>query len=332
MILHVTNGHGTSLTETTLGGEVLFWEDVLHEGPVPGGLPADALRDVRAEFIASRGWVDRASVERSFRQRDDVIARAHEFEEIVLWFEFDLYDQLQILQILDRLGARDAAPPSVSMICLGEHPDVQDFRGLGQLSPDQLTALFPSRTPVAPAQYEAARRAWHAFTAPGPQAVSDLASRPVPGFPFLQPALRRLEEQFPWTLDGLTKTERSILAVVERHATEIGTIFRRAQASDAVLGLGDLVFVTEYLKPLTEGNHPLLARDDGAPLTIPLTPSDRGSWQQKVEIRPAGADALAGRRDACTLRTLDRWYGGVHLHGSPPSWRYDPQRKRVVPT
>lgn len=56
-ILHVTNGDSTgdSLSQTTLGGAVLSWQDVLHEGPVPL-LPPDQLREVRAQFLSECGW------------------------------------------------------------------------------------------------------------------------------------------------------------------------------------------------------------------------------------------------------------------------------------
>ncbi len=36
-MLHVTNGTSVSLAESGLGGEILAWVDVLHEGPVPAG-------------------------------------------------------------------------------------------------------------------------------------------------------------------------------------------------------------------------------------------------------------------------------------------------------
>src|SRR3954452_19856022 len=38
-LLHVTNGEsaGNTIRQTTLGGAVLSWQDVLHEGPVPEG-------------------------------------------------------------------------------------------------------------------------------------------------------------------------------------------------------------------------------------------------------------------------------------------------------
>ena len=52
--LHVTNGDvvGGTLIQAGFGDAVLPWRDVLHDGPVPGGLDAEALRNVRAQFLA----------------------------------------------------------------------------------------------------------------------------------------------------------------------------------------------------------------------------------------------------------------------------------------
>ena len=50
-MLHITNGHAVSLQETGLGGEVVYWADVLHEGPVPGGLELAELTRVRVAFL-----------------------------------------------------------------------------------------------------------------------------------------------------------------------------------------------------------------------------------------------------------------------------------------
>src|SRR5205809_5321370 len=56
-LLHVTNGEsaGNTLRQTTLGGAVLPWQDVLHEGPVPA-LPRQELLRTRARFLADCGW------------------------------------------------------------------------------------------------------------------------------------------------------------------------------------------------------------------------------------------------------------------------------------
>ena len=53
-MLHITNGQSVSLTEAGMSGEIVCWNDVLHEGPVPL-LPLDELCQLRAGFLARQG-------------------------------------------------------------------------------------------------------------------------------------------------------------------------------------------------------------------------------------------------------------------------------------
>ena len=93
-MLHVTNGESVSLADTGLGGEVLCWRDSLHGEGEPANLDAD---------------------------------------EIVLWFEHDLFDQAQLIEILARLRGRQG----VSLICTDRY--------LGPLTGEQLRELWPLR-------------------------------------------------------------------------------------------------------------------------------------------------------------------------------------------
>ena len=51
-MLHITNGESVSLPRTGLSGQVICWNDILHDGPVPRGLPLQELSRIRANFIA----------------------------------------------------------------------------------------------------------------------------------------------------------------------------------------------------------------------------------------------------------------------------------------
>ena len=61
----------------------------------------------------------------------------HRDGEYVLWFEADLYDQLQLVQILAKLRELEVPPSRITLICIGEHLGVAHFGGLGQLSSEQ---------------------------------------------------------------------------------------------------------------------------------------------------------------------------------------------------
>ncbi|MEO5902636.1 MAG: hypothetical protein ABIQ55_01345, partial [Gemmatimonadaceae bacterium] len=101
-VLHITNGDsaGGLIQKSGIGGDVLPRRDVLHEGPVPADLDLDQLREVRAGFIGSAGLGDLETIRREFLQRDDTLRRFAGYDEVVLWFEWDLYDQLQLIQLL----------------------------------------------------------------------------------------------------------------------------------------------------------------------------------------------------------------------------------------
>src|SRR5215467_5131008 len=99
-MLHITNGDSATigLRRSGIPGVFLAWRDVLHEGPVPAGLSLSQLSETRARFLAERGWATYEDALEEFRSRDLILERFREEREVVLWFEHDLYDQLQLLR------------------------------------------------------------------------------------------------------------------------------------------------------------------------------------------------------------------------------------------
>ena len=81
--------------------KVPLWQDVLHDGPVPDNLSLEELSKVRAQLIIDCGWGAAEDIRQSFIARDNALKSFASHEKVILWFERDLYDQLQILQILD---------------------------------------------------------------------------------------------------------------------------------------------------------------------------------------------------------------------------------------
>src|SRR5689334_2668649 len=55
--LHVSNGDATDLAGTGLASRVLYWRDVLHDGPVPAAGPEE-LRRIRTAFLVRAHAVD----------------------------------------------------------------------------------------------------------------------------------------------------------------------------------------------------------------------------------------------------------------------------------
>jgi redox-sensitive transcriptional activator SoxR len=311
-LLHVTNGEsaGNTLRQTALGGAVLPWQDVLHVGPVPA-VPRRELLRLRAAFLADAGWGGRRALLGSLERRDAQLAGAlRDGIEVVLWFEHDLYDQLQLLDVLSLAYGLGAAP---ELVVVDSFPGKPSFRGLGELTADELETLRPERRPASVETLAAAADAWEALRAPEPSALAELAQREEPELPFLAPALRRLLEELPAPGDGLSGTERRALTAIAAGRATPREAFLAAQDAEPAPFLGDTWFYASVAE-LGVGENRLLETAEGEPLP-PAPPL--GDAQRFVglplRLTEAGEKVLAGDANRVELLGIDRWVGGTHV-------------------
>jgi len=321
--LHVTNGEscGNTLRQTSLGGAVLPWQDVLTEGPVTAGTPRE-LRLVRARFLSGCGWGSARAIADSLEERDRMFERAlREGRDVVLWFEHDLYDQLQLLQALAQAALLDLPSAQLSLIVVGSFPGRPDFHGLGELTADELESLWPRRLPVTSGQLELAQRAWSAVCAPEPQGMAGLLADDTGVLPFVAAALARLLEQLPDVSGGLSRSERQLLEVLADGPSSPAQLFLENQRREEAPFDGD-AWVWRRLVDLGHGDHALVRLEDGSPLPTPPPHGNARTFAAAmVTLTDAGRDVLAGRADRVELLGIDRWVGGTHLQpGHVPRW------------
>jgi len=320
-LLHVTNGEsaGNTLRQTALGGAVLPWQDVLHEGPVPT-LPRRKLLRTRARFLAGCGWGRQQALLSSLERRDgQLLGALRTGLHVVLWFEHDLYDQLQLLDVLALAHAEEVAP---ELIVVGSFPGRPSFAGLGELTADELETLWPAREPATAGALELAASAWAALCAPQPTALAEWARRDVAELPFVAAALRRLLEELPAPSNGLSGTERRALEAVAADARTPPAAFVEAQRLEEAPFLGDAWFY-RALSALGQGDARLLETVEGAQLPAPPPLGDSHRFAQlELRLTDAGERVLRAEADRVDLLGLDRWIGGTHLTPNN-AWRWD---------
>jgi hypothetical protein len=321
--LHVTNGDITAdlLRRAGLAGDALVWADVLHEGPVPGGLDDDRLRRARAGFLAGVDGIDGDGVRRRFEDRDRTLAAGRD-GRYLLWFEADLYCQLQLAQILAALGDLEVAPDRITLVCIGEYPGIARFGGLGQLEPGQLPGLLDSAAALTPAAMELADAAWAALRAGDPGGLGAIAASRSRELRFLGEAFDRLSREYPSTRDGLSLTERRILAATPEGGSSAGAVFARLGERETRPFLGDLWYFR------------IVARLAAAPVPLLQLDPAGGPVSAGTGLRPtaAGRRVLHGEADHVALNGIDRWVGGVHLHGDAARWRWDEGTESIAAT
>jgi len=322
--LHVANGSSTTRTiaEAGIPGLLSIWADPLHDGPVPGDLTDDALLEVRARFLgapAENVGIDPVEGLKAWRQ---IIERDDAYDELVLWFEHDLFDQLNLIQLLSWIHRRLPSSKAVSLVCIGSYPGRPDFKGLGELTTAELAPLLDTRQPVTESQYVLAQRAWNAFRQATPDALDDFRRTDTSALPYLAPALVRFLQEYPWTIDGLSRTERRLLHIAEAGSITLATAFPRMHEDENAYYVTDTSLV-ELVETLSRTSPPLLRHSaDGA--------SPDRWFAGSVSITPAGRAVLRGDQDRVSLcGVADRWLGGVQLRNDAPLWRWDDTRQRV---
>jgi hypothetical protein len=320
-MLHVTNGDCAveNLRAAGMEGDIIAWRDVLHEGPVPAGLDAAGLRAVRAQFLAGGVAPDAAAIEATLVARDERLADALGHEPVILWFEHDLYDQLQLIQVLDAVdGTADVAA-------------ILPDRFLGAMKPAELAALWPARQLVRRDQVSLGRLAWDAVRAPDPEGIHALLDTHTAALPHLAAALRRHLEELPAVGDGLGRAERAALEAIAAGARTPVDAFLAAQRAEEAPFLGD-TWMWERLHALGTGDARLVQTTAGAPLSPPprYSDADDGFTEQDLELTDTGRAVLAGEADRAALLPLDRWTGGIHVTGPDPAWRWDRRAGRAV--
>lgn len=312
-VVHVVNGSSTAdtLGEAELPGDIVVWADCLDQGPLLPG-PDEAYRSARAGFLAGFGERERDAVLGELASWDAAVDRAvQEADEVVLWYEHDLFCQLALVRLLSRMIARPRKA-TLSMVSIDHHPELPDFKGLGELGSTQLAGLWPRRTPIGGEGLDEAAAAWTALTAPDPRGVAYLARR-ARALPFLGAALSRWLEDLPAVGTGLTRTEAELLRAVHKGAATVPAAMAEVYTSDRIYLMTDVVVAQTSRALAAIGALSAPFGTDGAPALTPL-----------------GEELWKGRRDRVTELGIDTWQGGVHLSGHGPVWRWDGGPRRPI--
>lgn len=314
-ILNITNGDSAVqvMKAAKIAGDILPWRDVLHDGPVPAALSLHKLSQIRAQFVIDQGWGDPELIRQGFVERDKHLESCGDYDKVILWFEHDLYDQLQILQILDWFADHRPTKTKLSIICTEQY--------LGPSSPEQLKELVKCEQTVTDQQLATAKKAWEAFRAPIPELLLQLLNDDLGNLPFLEGAIVRLLEEYPNCKNGLSRTAQKALELIAKGEKRPGRLFGAYQETEERRFMGDASF-WDILHELLDSHPPLIELPPGKQLTLPTSPD------QELTITTVGREVLANQRHWLDMHPIDRWIGGVHLT-SGNVWCWDPARQTL---
>lgn len=326
-MLHIHNGDATAdiAKQSLIPGEHFAWREALIEGPAPANVNGAEWRRRRAQHLAKAYEVELDKCEQELLAQEEMLASFSEYDEVVFWFEHDLFCQVNLIYLLNWFARQQLGKTKLSLVCIDAFPGKENFRGLGELNTDELASLFPARQLVTKDQLDVAERAWEAYRSSDPRDIQTLIESGTTALPFLGAALLAHLRRFPSTTTGLGRIESRGLQLIQSGRNKFVDLFARFSEVEPIYGLGDSQFWVS-LQRLTEANQPLLTMEGGNQNGEGIPHS------AAFELTELGKAILKGEGDFVLLNGLDRWLGGVYLSDERNLWRWDEESETIVLT
>ena len=301
-MIHIHNGDVAAALARKAGltGEHVAYREALVGGPIQEG--PDWLAS-RARFLSESHEHDVLRISNSLFEQEQLLASLGSHDEVVLWFEHDLFCLIHLLYLVQRV------PLAKTYLVWHDHP-------IGELKPEDLWVVYRRRGAITADMVALARDAWRAYASSDPTALNRFLTMNPREFPFLSEGLLLHATRFPSMRNGLGIIEQRILEFIEEGAADFEALFNRFSRAQPRFGFGDSE-VKRHLRALASRKVPLATIIEAEHVS-----------KIAVGITEQGMAVLRGGDDIA-LNGIDVWLGGVHL--TPENlWRWDPQSAAIV--
>lgn len=304
-------------------GDFQEFSDPYCQGPLTGE-STEKLIELRAAFIhQAYGGTDIQTIRDKLQSHYDALKRLGDYDQVILWFEYDVYDQLILAYLLSELYAFDVLP-DLFLICVNQVPDVENFRGYGELSPEQLCGLWQqNRQPVTEQQLLLGKQVWRALCQTNLDDLSEWIRQGTPELPLMAPALKRYLQELPSTSNGMSRLQQLVLEILDESGSlKGGQLFRiLAMKKEPLLHLGDLMF-WYVLEDMSQSTQPVFACSN-----------QDAHWMDRVlSITETGQQLLNGEGDYMDSYQSQRWLGNTLISADKDHPRWDNQSDSIVIT
>ena len=236
--LHLLNGdhlahqlQGASYFQTHL-----VFREALIVGPVTGS-SLDEFWKLRSEFITTSYGV---TAEEYSQKTISEIERLHsipEDMEICLWFEDDLFCQVNLWFILTLLT--DSRKIKIFRVFPPETIPENRWKGFGGASTAALEQAYEARVPFTSSDLALGKNLWEAYRLGDGAQLTELSKS-------VSPCFRHLEEVCQAQLDRISadpsqrRPEKLILELLAKGITDFDTLFSQFSEREGIYGFGDL--------------------------------------------------------------------------------------------
>lgn len=305
--LHILNGDATYdlFRKTALAGDTLVWREILCEGPTVVEVGSDAYWKVRGDYLISH-FPEGAKAHLAQFQKELSATDLRSYDEVVLWFEHDLFCQINLLAVLNWLKESQAIKQQCSWVRVDQLKDYRELTGLGEINPADYPALLESRQQFEPHERLLFAELWELYCSSNQHelvAKSNLLDKAR--FPYLSAALEKHGQRFPSTENGLSELEEALLQTIASNSLSERQLVGKMLSYDRLYGFGDLQYFN-----LLRGLQTLFY-----------------DQEDKLVLNSKGQDLLNGRAKYQSAQIESTYYGGACRN----DFVWEPTQQQLLP-
>lgn len=260
-LLHITNGDcfTEKLSTLKLKGDVITWREMLCEGKTLTNVGSESFWKARFEFLNKNYKVSKSSfIEKTLKEYRSLCNHKQQ-DHIVLWFEYDLFCQVNMLAVLSWLKV-NRKYAEISLVCSGKEDSSDKLYSLNDLDSDQLMKLYENRKILSQDDIEYADYVWQLYCSDNPIRLENLTDFKNYQFDYLSDAITSHLHRFPSVKNGLNAMENNILQLsVDKRPTSKRELLKTVLENQGSLGFGNSQYerAITRLKPLFTTFNPV---------------------------------------------------------------------------
>lgn len=214
--LHIVNGDSLAeqMQELNLQGEIIIWRELLCEGPTKKEINANFFK-IRKKFLLNTYGISSEHYEESFVKEVKKLKALKDYDEVVLWFEYDLFCHINMLAAINLLAGKKKQVP-VSLVCSKKLKGEKEFQPLCHLSSAELKNHFKNSISLTTEDIEIASLIWELYCGDNPLKLKPQI-KTKSNFEYLSSCVRAHVERFPNSITGINSLERNVLRLIENY-------------------------------------------------------------------------------------------------------------------
>ena len=245
MVYNILNGDSLaySFPDAKIGGNII----VVREGLIDGELSGDNLQDFwqsRARYMKITETEYNTSVVREFEK----IINAPENSEFNLWFEYDLFCQVNMWFVISIINSSPIKKKVFAVYTSYlDKTSKQFWNGFGPAKTDELKACYANRILLSETNMNLGQELWKAYKNGNLEELINLSKHQSLAFPYLQEVVKAHVDRFP--KDGTKgRPEKVIEDITKNISTDFPIVFKEFWNRESIYGFGDTQVKSLYDK------------------------------------------------------------------------------------